>query len=278
MITEPNKFYRARYSFDKGDALFDAAIAKFTASGHFIERIERSGPDLPAWLTVIFRTADQTEMLPGHDYGEGILLVSIEEEPLGPVTKWPGLETVAREDLLALKAAIPATWDFDSLLGHISSESPFFQLSTKNPYSTARGLIQMTAGNRAKYHAEDLSSFRAQIPGIVAYFKDATKPDLVGSDFKVAGFSQRSVHKPDSTIIWKAGAPETVRHQEFLDENGNFTVGSIRKWWDSWVTKVKSGKTKKRPIVTKKTLSLALGLGAAAALGLVLLLGMKKSR
>lgn len=277
MLTEPGKFYRVRYSFDKGGAYLKQVADAFKASGHVVESIEDHGDDLPGWMTAVFQAVTPVDYSPGQTFSDGTVIVAIEEEPLGVITDWPGLKTVAREDLIALKEAIPPTWDFNSLLGHISSESPRFELNTKNPFSSARGLIQMIAGNRAKYHAEDLSTFRAQIPGIVAYFKDASKPVLVGSDFKVAGFSQRSVHKPDSTVIFPAGSEEAKGHKAFLDAQGNFTVGSVRKWWDWWSTegyKTKGGK----PRVSKKAASVALGFVAAGALGLIVLLGLRKRR
>ncbi len=272
MKTVPGQLYRARYSLPSGGPLLKKVAERFTEKGLKVSKLEDYGADKPAWLEVDFTVSEPTEEVDGRDYGGGLLLVSTVPISPPPVSNWPGIGKVTQDDIKALWLAIPPLWELDALLGHISSESGFNPLA-KAANSTARGLIQMIDAVAAKY-GRGGSTFQSQIPGIVAYFKDAGKEEMRGSDFKVAGFSQAATTKSDSFILYPAGSKAAKMHPAQQDAAGNMTVGSIRSWWDGWTARVLKGGA----AVLKKAGASAGVVGALAIAGLGLLLFLAGKR
>lgn len=157
------------------------------------------------------------------------------------ITAWPGIYRLTREELDALIAATPASWDVDALLGFISTESGF-KIDAHNPNSSATGLIQMVDATARAISGVPSSAIARQtvteqIPGIIKFFKVGKV--LEGADFKVLGLSGRPdlVHASDDTVLYPASSEAAKNHPTFRDASGAITVGKVRDWWNAYANK-----------------------------------------
>lgn len=156
------------------------------------------------------------------------------------VRHYPGIERLSPEFLHQLAAEADARgWDLDDLLGHMWVESAHFKTDAANPYSSARGLIQMldeTARLFAGVSSAQLARMTdvEQLPGIVRYY-DVGLP-LEGAAFRLLGYSRPGTPEkvayllsaPDSYQLY--GSSEAAINPG-ADAGGSITAGSVRDEW-----------------------------------------------
>lgn len=158
------------------------------------------------------------------------------------ITKWPGIEKAPKDFLLKLiHGAKIRGWDYDALLGHISSESKFDpSIRNSQPGQSATGLIQVinqTARNLGFKDAREIGalSFNDQLDKVIfPYFeKTGGGKTLQGADFKVLGFSGNPnlIGGSDNIILYDD--PKVVSLNSFVDMDGDgkISLGDVRAFW-----------------------------------------------
>lgn len=166
------------------------------------------------------------------------------------ITKWPGIEKAPKDFLINLiEGCKERGWDYDALLGHISSESKFDPaIRNKQPGQSATGLIQVINSTAKALGFENAAQigalgFNQQLEKVIfPYFdKIAKGRPLTGADFKMLGFSGNPnlIGASDSVILYND--PKVVQLNKFADMNsdGVLTVGDIRSFWNAFKNQFK---------------------------------------